>query len=119
MTMIDTIKRTIQIGVNTSILIEDTNSANGVKNDMVTNDNRLAVYDKGMFYCPDSVVCKTGLKRSNIAVAMIFDRSGSMAYPISENDLTFRIDAAKERVIYLLINLNRVILQQLFHFLIL
>lgn len=26
---------------------------------------------------------------------MIFDRSGSMAYPISENDLTFRIDAAK------------------------
>ena len=95
MTMIDTIKRTIQIGVNTSILIEDTNSANGVKNDMVTNDNRLAVYDKGMFYCPDSIVCKTGLKRSNIAVAMIFDRSGSMAYPISENDLTYRIDAAK------------------------
>ena len=95
MTMIDTNKRTIQIGVNTSILIEDTNSANGVKNDMVTNDNRLAVYDKGMFYCPDSIVCKTGLKRSNIAVAMIFDRSGSMAYPISENDLTYRIDAAK------------------------
>ena len=95
MTMIDTIKRTIQIGVNTSILIEDTNSANGVKYDMVTNDNRLAVYDKGMFYCPDSIVCKTGLKRSNIAVAMIFDRSGSMAYPISENDLTYRIDAAK------------------------
>ena len=95
MTMIDTIKRTIQIGVNTSILIEDTNSANGVKFDMVTNDNRLAVYDKGMFYCPDSVVCKTGSKRSSIAVAMIFDRSGSMAYPISENDLTYRIDAAK------------------------
>ena len=95
MTMIDTIKRTIQIGVNTSILIEDTNSANGVKYDMVTNDNRLAVYDKGMFYCPDSVVCKTGSKRSSIAVAMIFDRSGSMAYPISENDLTYRIDAAK------------------------
>ena len=39
MTMIDTNKRTIQIGVNTSILIEDTNSANGVKNDMVTNCN--------------------------------------------------------------------------------
>ncbi len=95
MTMIDTNKRTIQIGVNTSILIEDTNSANGVKNDMVTNDNRLAVYDKGMFYCPDSIVCKTGSKRSSIAVAMIFDRSGSMAYPISENDLTYRIDAAK------------------------
>ena len=95
MTMIDTNKRTIQIGVNTSILIEDTNSANGVKYDMVTNDNRLAVYDKGMFYCPDSIVCKTGSKRSSIAVAMIFDRSGSMAYPISENDLTYRIDAAK------------------------
>jgi hypothetical protein len=81
------------IKVDVSVLANDTNNVKGRKN-ILFDKNQVAIYENGAFICPDTIYCNKTVEA--VSIAMVFDRSGSMKFDVSDTDSskTIRIDAA-------------------------
>lgn len=95
-------------------------SAKLLKVDSTTNDylpikhKELAIYENGIFICPDSTVCEE--KTDSSSIVMLFDRSESMTGNVSPNDPTSKIKAAQGSAIKFVQNLKPVDKLALFSF---
>jgi len=90
--ILDSTKKMKGIKVDVSVLVNDTNKANGRKN-ILFDKNQVAIYENGKFICPDTIYCNKTVE--SISVALVFDRTNSMEFgSISNNDSTLRINAA-------------------------
>lgn len=88
----DNNKKIVGIKLQASILQLDNSTSSGKRN-ILTDPTQLAIHENGKFICPDSIRC--GDRTKSIAAGFVFDRSGSMMGPISEDDNTQRIVASK------------------------
>jgi hypothetical protein len=81
------------IKVDVSVIADDTNNVKGRKN-ILFDKNQVAIYENGAFICPDTIYCNKTVEA--VSIAMVFDRSGSMKFDVSDTDSskTIRIDAA-------------------------
>ncbi|MEY5130988.1 MAG: von Willebrand factor type domain [Bacteroidota bacterium] len=95
-------------------------SAKLLKVDSTTNDylqikhKELAIYENGIFICPDSTKCEE--KTDSSSIVMLFDRSESMTGSVSPNDPTSKIIAAKTSATKFVQNLTSVDKLALFSF---
>ncbi len=84
------------IKVDVSVLVYDTNKANGRKN-ILFDKNQVAIYENGRFICPDTIYCNKTAEA--ISTVLVFDRTNSMATGIvSKQDPVIRIEPALSAV---------------------
>lgn len=84
------------IKVDVSVLVSDSNKAQGKKN-ILFDKNQVAIYENGRFICPDTIYCNKTAEA--ISVALVFDRTNSMATGIvSKKDPVIRIEPALSAV---------------------